>query len=83
MEELLHYALEVRAVRKKSRTPKSQKHRRLENKKRRAETKRLRSRPARVGDRRRRLSAQCGDGHLRYTEPMKSYEDVRTGTHDT
>ena len=44
MEELLREALEVRAVRKKSRTPKSQKQRRLENKKHRAETKRLRSR---------------------------------------
>lgn len=43
MEELLHDALEVRAVRKESRTPKSQKQRRLENKKHRAETKRLRS----------------------------------------
>jgi ribosome-associated protein len=44
MEELLRDALEVRAVRKKSRTPKAQKRRRLENKKHRAETKRLRSR---------------------------------------
>jgi ribosome-associated protein len=45
MEELLRDALEVRAIRRKSRTPKSQKRRRLENKKHRAETKRLRSRP--------------------------------------
>jgi ribosome-associated protein len=44
MEELLRDALEVRAIRRKSRTPKAQKRRRLENKKRRAETKRLRSR---------------------------------------
>lgn len=44
LEELLREALEVRAIRKKSGTPKAQKRRRLENKKRRAETKRLRSR---------------------------------------
>ncbi|HEX7420396.1 MAG TPA: alternative ribosome rescue aminoacyl-tRNA hydrolase ArfB [Thermoanaerobaculia bacterium] len=44
MEELLRDALEVRAIRRKSRTPKAQKRRRLENKKHRAETKRLRSR---------------------------------------
>lgn len=44
MEELLRDALEVRAIRRKSRTPKVQKQRRLENKKRRAETKRLRTR---------------------------------------
>jgi ribosome-associated protein len=44
MEELLRDALEVRALRRKSRTPKAQKRRRLENKKHRAETKRLRSR---------------------------------------
>lgn len=43
MEELLREALEVRAVRRRSRTPKAQKQRRLEAKKRRAETKRLRS----------------------------------------
>lgn len=44
MEELLRDALEERAVRKKTRTPKMSKQRRLEEKKRRSETKRLRSR---------------------------------------
>lgn len=44
LEELLSDALEQRAVRKKTRTPKASKQRRLEEKKRRAETKRMRSR---------------------------------------
>lgn len=43
MEELLSEALRVERPRRKTRTPKSQKLRRLEQKKRRAETKRLRS----------------------------------------
>ncbi|HEV8657816.1 MAG TPA: alternative ribosome rescue aminoacyl-tRNA hydrolase ArfB [Thermoanaerobaculia bacterium] len=44
MEEILRDALEEPKARKKTRTPKAQKHKRLEEKKRRAETKRLRSR---------------------------------------
>jgi ribosome-associated protein len=44
MEELLRDALVERAKRRKTRTPKQQKQRRLEEKKRRAETKRLRGR---------------------------------------
>ena len=44
LEELLSDALEQRAVRKKTRTPKASKQRRLEEKKRRSETKRMRSR---------------------------------------
>jgi ribosome-associated protein len=44
MEEILHDALEEPKVRKKTRTPRAQKQRRLEEKKRRSETKRLRSR---------------------------------------
>ncbi|HEY3055835.1 MAG TPA: aminoacyl-tRNA hydrolase, partial [Thermoanaerobaculia bacterium] len=44
MEEILRDALEEPKARKKTRTPKTQKQRRLEEKKRRAETKRLRSR---------------------------------------
>ena len=43
MEELLRDALVERVKRKKTRTPKQQKQRRLEEKKRRAETKRLRT----------------------------------------
>jgi ribosome-associated protein len=44
MEELLRDAIVEQKKRRKSRTPKAQKQRRLEEKKRRAETKRLRSR---------------------------------------
>ncbi|HUP44190.1 MAG TPA: alternative ribosome rescue aminoacyl-tRNA hydrolase ArfB [Thermoanaerobaculia bacterium] len=44
MEELLRDALVERAKRKRTRTPRAQKKRRLEEKKRRAETKKLRGR---------------------------------------
>jgi ribosome-associated protein len=44
MEELLRDAIEEQKARRKTRTPKVQKQRRLEEKKRRSETKRLRSR---------------------------------------
>jgi ribosome-associated protein len=43
MEQLLRDAIEEERPRKRTRTPKSQKQRRLEGKRRRAETKRLRS----------------------------------------
>ncbi|MBV9495717.1 MAG: aminoacyl-tRNA hydrolase [Acidobacteria bacterium] len=43
MEELLRDALTEQAPRKKTRTPKAQKQRRLEDKKKRSQTKRLRS----------------------------------------
>jgi hypothetical protein len=44
MEQLLREALEEQKPRKRTRTPKAQKARRLEEKKRRSEAKRLRSR---------------------------------------
>ncbi len=44
MEELLRQALEERKPRKRTRTPKAQKIKRLEQKRQRAQTKRLRSR---------------------------------------